>query len=260
MQWYYAVNGRQAGPVDDDCLKQLASKGDVSPSDLVWNAGMGESWALASTVSWLFDTVPPMQALPPGTGGATRNRELMQLARECLAGNWRICIGAVVVYNLIFMAAGAVPFLGSVATLIVAGPMTVGLCTFFLSIVRRRKGELSEIFNGFQSFGTALAAYLLMCIFIFLWSLLLIVPGIIASLAYSMTLFIVAEEPSIGPYDAIKRSRDMMRGKKWKLFCLHWRFFGWSLLAIFLTFGIGFLWLFPYMYATFAKFYDDLRS
>ncbi|MBM4152672.1 MAG: DUF975 family protein, partial [Kiritimatiellaceae bacterium] len=81
---------------------------------------------------------------------------------------------------------------------------------------------------------------------------------IIALCAYSMTFYILAEDPTAGPLDAITRSKEMMRGHKWKYFCLSCRFIGWILLAI-CTLGIGFLWLGPYMQTTFAHFYDDVR-
>lgn len=70
-----------------------------------------------------------------------------------------------------------------------------------------------------------------------------------------MTFFIIAENDSIGPLEAVTKSKEMMDGNKWKLFCLGWRFFGWALLCI-LTLGIGFLWLMPYMVVSYAKFYD----
>ena len=97
-----------------------------------------------------------------------------------------------------------------------------------------------------------------MCIFILLWTLLLIIPGIIATYSYAMTFFIIADDPQAGALEAIGRSKEMMRGHRWKLFCLFLRFIGWSLLCL-LTFGIGFLWLTPYMQTSLAHFYDDVR-
>ena len=75
----------------------------------------------------------------------------------------------------------------------------------------------------------------------------------------SMAFFIIADDADCGPLEAISRSKEMMKGNKWKLFCLHWRFFGWALLAAFFTFGIGYLWLVPYMQTSFAKFYEDVK-
>jgi uncharacterized membrane protein len=87
--------------------------------------------------------------------------------------------------------------------------------------------------------------------------LLLIIPGIMAGLSYSQTFYILSEDPSIGAMDAIRKSKEMMYGNRWKLFCLGLRFIGWLLLCI-LTLGIGFIWLAPYMAVSMAKFYDDL--
>ena len=89
--------------------------------------------------------------------------------------------------------------------------------------------------------------------------LLLIIPGIIAALSYSMTFYILADDNSIGAMDAIKKSKKMMDGYKWKYFCLGLRLLGWALLCV-LTLGIGFLWLIPYAQVSVAKFYDDVKA
>ena len=115
------------------------------------------------------------------------------------------------------------------------------------------------MFEGFDYWVSGLKAYLLVFIYTLLWSLLLIVPGIIASFSYSQTFFIMAEDPNIDVFDAIDKSKAMMKGNKWKLFCLELRFLGWFLLAI-LTLGIGFFWLVPYAYTTSAKFYEDIKN
>jgi uncharacterized membrane protein len=98
-----------------------------------------------------------------------------------------------------------------------------------------------------------------MVLFIVLWLLLLIIPGIIAAISYSMTFYILADDKSIKPMEAIDKSKKMMDGYKWKYFFLCLRFFGWALLCI-LTLGIGFLWLIPYINVSIAKFYDDVKE
>jgi uncharacterized membrane protein len=98
-----------------------------------------------------------------------------------------------------------------------------------------------------------------MLLYIFLWSLLLVIPGIIAALSYSMTFYIIADDPSIKPQDALKKSKAMMNGYKEKLFYLYLRFILLAMLCI-LTLGIGFLWLIPYIHITMAKFYDDING
>ena len=137
--------------------------------------------------------------------------------------------------------------------------MAIGLATFSLALARDKEANINQLFEGFNKFGLALAAYFLMVLFIILWMLLLIIPGIIAALSYSMTFYIIADEDSIDAMEAIDKSKAMMDGYKWKYFCLGLRFIGWALLCI-LTFGIGFLWLMPYMQVTNAKFYDDVKA
>jgi uncharacterized membrane protein len=137
--------------------------------------------------------------------------------------------------------------------------MVLGISIFSLSISRNQEARLEQIFDGFNNFGTALGAYLLMILFIILWMLLLIIPGIIAALSYSMTFYILADDKTIPAMDAIDKSKAMMDGYKWKLFCMGLRFFLLALLCI-LTLGIGFLWLFPYMQVSAAKFYDDIKG
>ncbi|MEA4936895.1 MAG: DUF975 family protein [Paludibacter sp.] len=185
----------------------------------------------------------------------TENRKLMQMARESLDQKWGLCIGTYLVYLLIMGGLGTIP----VAPLIVGGPFALGVAMFTLSVSRKEESRIEQIFHGFEYFGNSLVAYLLMTLFILLWSLLLIVPGIIAAFSYSMTFFIMADDPTIGPVAALEKSKKMMNGYKWKLFCLNLRFIGWFILCL-LTLGLGFLFLTPYVYVSHAKFYEDLKA
>ncbi len=192
----------------------------------------------------------------------TENVVLMQMARESLKGKWGLAVGTFFVYMLmvatIQVMADFYP-ITSLLSLIISGPMAVGIAIFSINISRNQDARLEQIFQGFNNFGTSLGAYLLMVLFIFLWTLLLIIPGIIAALSYSMTFYIIADDDSIGAMEAIDKSKKMMDGYKWKFFCLGLRFIGWSLLCI-VTLGIGFLWLIPYTQVSFAKFYDDIKE
>ena len=187
------------------------------------------------------------------------NKELMAEARESLSGNWGLAIGTFLVYGIIISSLQFIPVVGSVLALFIAGPMLVGVSMFSLSLSRGENARLEQIFEGFKNYGTVLGAYLLMVLFIFLWMLLLIIPGIIAAIAYSQTFYILAEDDAISSMDALKKSKEMMDGYKWKYFCLGLRFIGWALLCI-LTLGIGFLWLSPYIQISYAKFYEDLKN
>jgi len=190
---------------------------------------------------------------------STKNKVLMAQARESLKGKWGLGAGTTLVFFLVMFAIGHIPKAGSIISILISGSMSIGIAGFALSISRRQDAKLAQIFSGFQKFGVGLGAYLLQGIFVVLWSLLLIVPGIIAGISYSMTYYIIADNDSIGPLEAITRSKEMMRGNKWKFCCLDFRFFGWSLLCI-LTLGIGFLWLFPYIIVSYARFYEDLKE
>ena len=189
----------------------------------------------------------------------TENAILMQQARETLRDKWGLAIGTFFVYLLITGVLQSIPVLGTIGSLILSGPLILGATLFSLSLSRNQEATFEQIFKGFDNFAIALPAYLLMLLYIVLWMLLLIVPGIIAALSYSMTFYIIADDNTISAKDALKKSKAMMQGNKWKLFCLGFRFFGWFLLCI-LTLGIGFLWFIPYVHVSMAKFYDDVKA
>jgi len=141
---------------------------------------------------------------------------------------------------------------------IASGALMLGVVTFSLAIARKKEADLKMLFYGFRYFDKALGLYLFRAFFIFLWMLLLIIPGIIAALSYSLAFYIMSEDPNIDVKEAIDKSKKMMYGYKWKLFLLYCRFIGWILLGI-ISLGIGFLWIMPYMAISLAKFYDDVK-
>ena len=135
--------------------------------------------------------------------------------------------------------------------------IVVGLIQYNLDLIDGKDVEFGQIFSKASMFGKAFWLRLRMGIFTFLWTLLLIIPGIIKSYAYSMSGFILAENSEMTAKEAMKVSEKMMAGNKWRLFCLQFSFIGWQLLCI-LSLGIGFLWLTPYMNAATAAFYDEI--
>jgi uncharacterized membrane protein len=187
------------------------------------------------------------------------NRQLRALARGQLNGNWIKCVLALLVYLAIAMIIVAIPILGIIASIVLSGPFLFGLTSYALRIKRGETPSIESLFDGFKNFLTSFLLYLLISIFTFLWSLLLIIPGIIASLSYSMAFFILHDNPHLSAMEALNESKQMMKGYKGKLFLLYLSFIGWILLAA-LTFGIGYLWLYPYMGVSFANFYDDLKG
>jgi len=113
--------------------------------------------------------------------------------------------------------------------------------------------------NTFKGYWRNVWGGFLMMLFTYLWMLLLIVPGIIKAFAYSMTPYILKDYPELSANQAINLSIKMMKGHKFDYFYLQLSFIGWGLLSI-LTLGIGYLWLMPYMYASMAAFYEDVKN
>ena len=183
------------------------------------------------------------------------NRELRALAREQLKGTWLAGVGVCLVYSLII---GALSPTG-IGLLLLTGPLTLGLIGYFLNKARKQNPKFGELFSGFNQFGSSLVLYLLEMVFLALWTCLLVIPGIVKYFSYSMSYFILRDNPEIGGLEAITRSRKMMNGYKGKLFGLYLSFIGWGFLCC-LSFGIGFLWLIPYMQASTANFYEDLKN
>jgi len=183
------------------------------------------------------------------------NRELRELARSQLRGSWLTAVGMVLVYYIILGISGSVV----VGPIILGGPLTLGYWSYFSRKARKQEAEIENLFDGFKIFGKSFLLYLLINVFTALWSFLLIIPGIIKSFSYSMAFFILRDNPEIETLEAITRSRKMMDGYKWKLFLLYLSFIGWSILCC-LTFGIGFLWLCPYISLSVANFYEDIKQ
>lgn len=190
---------------------------------------------------------------------AITNRDLMTQARESLKGHWGVAVGGNAIYLILIILFQSIPRVGWIGTLIIGGPYLLGWSAFFLSLSRKEEPRLAQLFEGFYHFANALVAYLLMTLFIILWTLLFIIPGFVAILSYSQTFFILADDPQLKGSEALRKSKAMMKGNRWKLFCLLWRFFGWFLLGV-LSMGIGFLWIVPYLATTMAHFYNDLKG
>jgi len=146
----------------------------------------------------------------------------------------------------------------AIIMLLAAGPFALGFAGFFLRRIRGEQIAVENIFDGFKRFFPGFLAWLFTTLFTILWSLLLVIPGIVKAFGYSMTFYIMYDNPNMEPLEALKKSQIMMKGYKMKLFWLEFSFIGWMFLA-YLTFGIGFLWLNPYMYLSIANFYENLK-
>lgn len=163
------------------------------------------------------------------------------------------------IYFVIMGACGALSYIyiGSIVTLIVSGPFALGITIIGLKVVRRQSVEVEALFGGFKNFGKAFLLNLLLSVLIALWSLLLVIPGIVKQYSYAMSFYILADHPDYDVNQARKLSMQMMKGNKWRLFCLHFSFIGWLLLSV-LTLGILMLWIAPYIQSAEAAFYQSL--
>ena len=135
----------------------------------------------------------------------------------------------------------------------------VGYAKFNLNLVDKKETAFETLFTYFSYWKTTAVMRLLRGLYVFLWSLLFIIPGIVAGFSYAMTDYIMAENPELTASEAIEQSKTMMMGNRWRLFCLQFSFIGWDILAT-LAFGIGHLWLTPYKQAAYAAFYREVSG
>lgn len=135
----------------------------------------------------------------------------------------------------------------------------VGYAKFNLNLVDKKNAAFETLFEYFSYWKTTTIARLLRALYVFLWSLLFIIPGIVAGFSYAMTDYILAEDPELTADEAISQSKSIMMGNKWRFFCLQFSFIGWDILAT-LAFGIGHLWLTPYKQAAYAAFYREVSG
>lgn len=146
-----------------------------------------------------------------------------------------------------------------IALFIVGSIVGVGYAKFNMNLVDGKTAEITNLFGYFKNWKKVLLANLLRNVYIFLWSLLCGIPGIIATYSYAMVPYIMAEYPELTASAACKKSKEMMNGYKLDLFVLELSFIGWALLAA-LTCGIGSIVLKPYMEAAVADFYREISG
>ncbi|HPE15305.1 MAG TPA: DUF975 family protein [Bacilli bacterium] len=176
-------------------------------------------------------------------------------AKSIIHGNVGILFLCALLVSVMAGVASSIPL----ASFIVVPCFSLSTAIIYLNLFKKREPEIENIFWGFKDFERAVIAGLLMYLYTFLWTLLFIIPGIIKSYAYSLTQFILAEDPKISSQDAIKKSEEMMMGHKWEMFVLDLSFIGWHLLGC-ITFGLIYIYAGPYMNAAKTNFYLNLKK
>ncbi|HET6871480.1 MAG TPA: DUF975 family protein [Sporolactobacillaceae bacterium] len=202
--------------------------------------------------------------------------DLKQQARNALANKWGLAILVTLLYAVFnYLVPNGIEWLLSGGDLgpseptmpqvvsglisILLAPLTIGLTWYFMDLFDGERARWTHLFEPFDvsNYLKMLGSVLLLWLYSFLWTLLFIVPGLVKSLAYSQTFFVMKDHPEMSINEAITRSRQLMNGYKWRYFFFTLSFIGWFILAL-LTMGIGFLWLLPYYYMSCVAFYRFL--
>ena len=198
-------------------------------------------------------------------------------ALSALRGNWANALVATIILialTLFFSSNDAInsyyqrivinPFIGyslTFVSLFVLLPLAVGYSNSMRVLLETGDNRLTNnsFSLGFGNWLHVVWGMILSTIYIFLWTLLLIIPGIIKSYSYALTPYILVEHPEMSANEAIEESMRLMDGHKFDLFYLQLSFIGWAILSI-LSLGLGFFWLIPYQMTAQAAFYRDIKN
>ena len=189
--------------------------------------------------------------------GANANFEIAGRTIYSTGGSLDSEIGAFLMGSRIYIVLAGLVM--AVIHLVMGSVVSVGYARFNLELVDRKEPGFEHLFRYFTHWENAICTSLLKELYVILGFLLLVVPGVIASYSYSMTAYILAEHPEMSASEVLAASKDMMRGNRWRLFCLEISFIGWAILSAF-TLGIGNLWLTPYENAAKAAFYREISG
>lgn len=189
--------------------------------------------------------------------------ELKSQAKQQIKGNIGILFVISLIISLISVGASlilsSIPFGGLISTIIISPAFALSITRVYLNIITFTKPSVSDAFSGFDDFWSAFKVNFLVGLFTFLWSLLFVIPGIVKTYAYSMSMYELAENKEKPALECIKRSKEMTNGHKMDLFILDLSFIGWHLLGS-ITFGIAYIWIIPYIKATYANVYNYLNN
>lgn len=192
--------------------------------------------------------------------------EIKNFAKEKLSGNlgsiWKILIivlgislASTCVLSILFNKMDA-DFLDSLLGILMM-PLGIGTTAFFISLIENENFEAKDLFKYYHDFVKVIGVTILMGLIVMLGYICFIIPGIILTLSYSLVPIILIKKPELGIVETLKYSREKMQCHKLDAFVLGLSFIGWAILGT-LTFGILYIWLFPYMQLTFTKFYLNI--
>ena len=251
--------------------------------EIARNALRGK-WPIAVLTGFIASLMGAGIATSGGGSSASNNsNSTADLFQEIQASEFWLRFHSMIVAAIVILVVWVI------ITIIISGAAKLGYAIFNLKLVDYKEVSLSDLFSQFHRLGDGFCMNFMVGLFTFLWTLFLIIPGIIKTYSYAMTPYILAEHPDMTATEAITESRQVMDGNKWRLFCLEFSFIGWDLLCAtpaviaavivlgkimiggnmaallwFIPFGvitfIGSLFLRPYREAAYAAFYRDVAG
>lgn len=185
--------------------------------------------------------------------------ELKMAAKEQIKGNIGMYFVCMLIVSAISSALGFIPKVGGILSFLFSAPMALAFARIQLGMIKGEKVEVKKLLESFNDFGKTVLLNILIVVFVTLWSLLLIVPGIIKAISYSMSFYIMADNEDMDALEVLNESKRIMEGHKWEYFVLILSFILWGLLGI-ITCGLAFIYVVPYANVTVANFYNRIKN
>ena len=185
--------------------------------------------------------------------------QLMRKARTLLEPHWILSIGVCLVCGLMVAIPSELNRYGEIVSFLLAGPLQLGLCFFFLNLIKGKETRFELLFEGFKPLVTVLLSYAIITVLTVVGLVLLVIPGIVVALGFSMTYYIIAEDPEISFQAALEQSWKLTDGYKMELLELNLRFIPWYLLGV-LCLIVGVLAVIPWHNTTLTLYYEDLKE
>ncbi|MFQ3340511.1 MAG: putative membrane protein [Flavobacteriaceae bacterium] len=184
---------------------------------------------------------------------------LMRKARIILEPYWLLSIGVCVMCGLLLGVPSELNSYGEAVSFLLAGPLQLGLCIFFLNLANGIIPTFYHLLDGFKPLLTILLAYTLVTLLTLVGFVFLVIPGFVVALGFSMTYYIIAENPEITFNEAMEKSWNLTHGFKMELFILNLRFIPWYILGL-LCFIVGVFAVVPWHNLTLSLYYQYLKE
>ena len=197
-----------------------------------------EKWLMAALAGFIASLLGGTIATGGNLSGSSSFPEDSESLEEFFYSDFWYEYSGIIITVFILILLFAV--IWSLALMVVGGAAKLGYARYNLHLIDGKKASLADLISQFHRLLDGFLMQLLQGLYLFLWSLLFIIPGIIKAYSYAMTPYIMSEKPHLSVNEAITESRRIMDGNKWRLFCLEWSFIGWWLLcALPLVIGVA---------------------